>query len=110
MTRRITGFWMLLASMAAHEPAAANCSCQCVEGVARTVCTSIDEARANPTQCRVGAAAIACSAAPTAVEPPQRYAAPSGASDCRERRVWDPATNAYTLLAKICDLDATPGA
>jgi hypothetical protein len=36
--------------------------------------------------------------------PPERYAAPDGAADCYSRRLWDPRTNAYSVVAKVCDL------
>lgn len=85
--------------------ASANCACQCIEGVARTLCTTLAEAQANPSACGEGVQKVACEAAPTATAAPPRYAAPHGAVDCRGARLWDPHTNSYSVVAKVCDLD-----
>ncbi len=92
-------------------PASATCSCQCVEGVPRTACTSVEEAQANPTACGSGPQKVACDVAPTPAEAPLRYEAPAGATDCRSARLWDPRTQGYSVVAKVCDLDpdATAG-
>jgi hypothetical protein len=109
MTSRTACLSLLLAfAWLASSGAAASCTCQCVEGAARTVCTSIEEAQANPSRCDEAGRTIACTAPPTATDAPQRYAAPSGASDCRERRLWDPKTNTYDVIAKVCDLAPRP--
>jgi len=97
----------LIAAMLAWTvaaPAFATCSCQCVEGVARTACTSVDEARGNPQACGGNGQAIACAMPPALEQPPERYVAPDGAVDCRARRLWDPHANAYSVVAKVCDL------
>jgi len=85
-------------------PAFATCACQCVEGVPRTACTNVDEARAEPNACGANGQAIACAMPPALEQPPARYVAPDGAADCRARRLWDPHTNAYSVVAKVCDL------
>lgn len=86
-------------------PVWATCSCQCVEGVARTACTTADEARANPNACGSGMQRVACETVTPPGAPPLRYPAPAGASDCRSARLWDPRSNGYTVAAKVCDLD-----
>ncbi len=83
----------------------AACSCQCVEGVARTACTSVEEAQANPSACGSGMQRVACQIPPAATEAPAHYDPPAGASDCRSARLWDPHSNAYSAVAKVCDLD-----
>lgn len=92
-------------------PVSATCSCQCVEGVARTACTSLEEAQANPTACGSGAQKVACDVPPASTDAPLRYEPPAGAADCRSARLWDPRTRAYSEVAKVCDLDpdATAG-
>ena len=90
---------------AAAAPAAAICSCQCIEGVARTLCSRPEEARENPSACGIGAQKIACVAAPPPADPPERYAPPDGGRDCRSQRLWDPHTDRYSVVAKVCDLD-----
>ncbi len=85
--------------------ASATCSCQCVEGVARTACTSIEEAQANPSACGSGMQHVACEVPPAATEAPAHFDPPAGASDCRSARLWDPHSNAYSAVAKVCDLD-----
>jgi hypothetical protein len=84
--------------------ASANCACQCIEGVARTLCTTVDEAKANPNACGGVARKVACDVAPPSADAPQRYEPPQGATDCRGARLWDPHTHAYTMVAKVCDL------
>ena len=90
--------------------ASANCACQCIEGVARTLCTTLDEAQANPSACGSGEQKVACETAPPVIEPVQRYQPPQGAVDCRGARLWDPRTNSYAVVAKVCDLDRDIGA
>jgi hypothetical protein len=83
----------------------ANCACQCVEGVARTLCTTIDEAQANPMACGNAEQKVECEIAPPATETPQHYEPPLGAVDCRGARLWDPRSKSYAVVAKICELD-----
>lgn len=79
----------------------ADCSCQCVEGVARTLCTRIDEAARNPIAC--GDTARMCPA-PAGASDVERYDPPPGAVDCRSARILDPETGAYSLAARVCDV------
>ena len=86
-------------------PVSATCSCQCVEGVARTACTSVEEAQADPAACGSGPQKVACEVPPPSTDAPLRYASPDGAVDCRSARLWDPRSNSYSAVAKVCDLD-----
>jgi hypothetical protein len=104
MAKRIVWFVAGLIAWSAGSASAA-CSCQCVEGVARTACTSVEEARRNPSACGAGAQKVACDVPPPSTEAPLRYASPEGAVDCRSARLWDPRSNAYSAVAKVCDLD-----
>jgi len=98
--------WMVVGMLAIRAaPASANCSCQCIDGVARTVCSRVDEAQANPNACGTGARKTVCAAAPAPAETPQRYTPPAGGADCRGRRLWDPRSGSYSVIAKVCDLD-----
>lgn len=87
----------------------ANCACECIEGVARTLCTTLDEAQANPSACGEGIQKVACEPAPPSTETLQRYEPPHGAVDCRGARLWDPRSNSYAVVAKVCDLDRDAG-
>jgi hypothetical protein len=93
-----------VAFMCAGGVASANCACQCIEGVARTLCTTVAEAQANPNACGGGAQKVACDVAPPSTEASLRYEPPLGATDCRGARLWDPHTHSYTVVAKVCDL------
>jgi len=98
--------WFVVGSLAlAAGPVAATCSCQCVEGVARTACTSVGEAQADPNACGVGVQKVACDVPPPSTQPPLRFEPPAGAVDCRSARLWDPRSNAYSAVANVCDLD-----
>jgi hypothetical protein len=79
----------------------ADCSCQCVEGVARTLCTHIDEAARRPATCGDTAPVCPPPATPADVE---RYDPPPGASHCRSARILDRETGAYSLTARLCDV------
>jgi hypothetical protein len=98
-------WWFAAVLAIGAQSASATCSCQCVEGVARTACTSVEEARANPNECGVGMQKVACDSAPPTTGSPLRYEAPAGATDCRSARLWDPHSDSYTVVAKVCDLD-----
>ena len=98
--------WLVAGAFAcAATGVSANCACQCIEGVARTLCTTLDEAQANPSACGTGEQKVACEIAPPATETPQRYDPPHGAVDCRGARLWDPRSNSYAVVARVCDLD-----
>ncbi len=109
MTRVLIGFCAAALACTAGV-ASANCACQCIEGVARTLCTTLDEAQANPNACgageqNAGEPRVACEVAPPSSDAVQRYEPPQGAVDCRGARLWDPHSNSYAVVAKVCDLD-----
>ena len=80
-----------------------TCACRCVEGLARTVCTTLDEAAQDPVLCAPQAQRGDCPAPPAGFEP-QQFSPPSpGARDCREARLWDPESGGYTTTTKVCD-------
>ena len=84
-----------------------DCGCMCVEGMPRTLCQSVAEARQQPNMC---GEQVSCPApfmsdekAPAA-EAPIYYDAPAEhAQNCREVRVWDAAADAYAGV-KVCDV------
>jgi hypothetical protein len=79
----------------------AECACFCVEGQARTLCTTVTEAQQDPTLCRADQAACP---APDAAAAATGYEAPAeGATNCRDMQVWDPAQNDYVSV-KACDV------
>jgi hypothetical protein len=96
--------WLLWVSALIVAPNAfGTCACRCVEGLARTVCTTLDEAAQNPVLCAPSSMRGECPAAPPGFEP-QQFAPPvPGARDCREARLWDPETGGYTTTTKVCD-------
>lgn len=98
--------WIAIGMLAIWAaPASANCSCQCIEGTPRTLCTRVDEAQANPSACGAGAQEIVCPSAPASAETLQHYTPPIGAADCLGQRLWDPRSGSYSVIAKVCGLD-----
>ena len=105
MGRLALGTVLLMGGILVSGAAAAACSCQCIEGVARTLCSNIDEARGNPTACVTAAGPVDCPR--PALDPaPVLYEGPAGAAHCRAARLWDPDSGGYAVTAKICELDA----
>lgn len=103
----LLGGGLLAAALAiASPPAAALCGCYCVDGVPRTLCSRMEEARDGAGHCH-GVAPTGCPAALDSLEL-RFYDAPvEGAEDCRDARVWDADASAYTTR-KICELSGTP--
>jgi len=95
---------LVLGGLAASGGAAATCSCQCIDGVARTLCSTLDEARGNPTLCRDAAGPIACPAPGTPNAAPALYDGPEGTALCHGARLWDPNSREYAVEAKVCEL------
>ena len=89
--------------------ASAGCSCQCVEGLAHTLCSSLEEAQANPYACGAGPTRVVCPLAPVADQAPLQYPPPAGASNCRSARLWDPHGAQYSVAAKVCEATAAVG-
>ena len=81
----------------------ADCACFCVDGQARTLCSSIAEAQANPTFC--GAEQMAgCPLDDAKDDGDAILQAPGeGAVHCRVERVWTAAATGYTHV-KVCDV------
>ena len=101
----LRGGLLMAALTAASAPAAALCGCYCVDGVPRTLCSRMGEAREGAGYC----AGVAPASCPAALDPlePRLYDAPlEGAEDCRDARVWDADAAAYTTR-KICELSGT---
>ena len=97
---------LVVIGMLGGPAVSADCSCQCVEGAARTVCSSLEDAQKNPNRCGVGDARVNCPLPPAPAEAPIQYAPPAGASACRDARLWDPRSTAYTVHAKLCEATA----
>jgi hypothetical protein len=87
------GAWVLLPF--------ASCGCLCVEGVPRTLCSTIAEAQANPALCPPDQR---CPLPEFSADPPQPVEAPVvEAKDCRSVRVWDAAAKDYATV-NVCDV------
>jgi len=85
------------------SPARADCTCRCVDGVARTLCTGLDEAATRIDTC--GDAPPTCPP-PALAADVARFDPPPGATQCRSARLLDPATRAYSVDARICEVGA----
>jgi len=83
--------------------ASADCSCLCVDGAPKTVCTSSEEAAASPNACLLQASNRICPEAPALAEP-QSYDAPvEGVVNCRKAQIYDAASDGH-LAARVCDV------
>lgn len=80
----------------------ADCACLCVDGNMKTLCSSVEEAQANPTLCDLSSP-MAC---------PSDFRGPEGATydsphdeatNCRDLRVYDPARGDFVSV-KACDV------
>jgi hypothetical protein len=91
---------LLLITLLAAVPADAACSCQCLDGAPKTLCTSVEEAAENPDLCT--ADPPLCPAVGTPITP-QRFVAPDGAQNCRAAELWDPSEGEDASIAKVCD-------
>jgi hypothetical protein len=84
-------------------PQFADCGCLCVDGVAKTLCQTVEEARLQPNVCPPRQQ---CPELP-AQWPEQSSglidAPHKDARDCREVRIWDDAQGDYTSV-KVCDV------
>ena len=83
--------------------ASADCSCLCVDGAPKTVCTSSEEVAANSGMCRVQASHRACPEAPALTEPESYDAPMEGVANCRKAQIYDAATDGH-LTARVCDV------
>jgi len=94
---------LLLGTLAlASNDTSAACACFCVNGDLKTMCSSVEEAQANPTLCD----------ATTPVRCPTEIGAEQGATydppheaagNCRDVRVFDPGQGGFTTV-KACDV------
>ena len=88
------------------QPHFVDCGCLCVDGVPRTLCRSIEEARAQANVCP---ARMRCPELDDADPPdtPRYFDSPGEhAHNCREVRIWDMREEAYTGV-KVCDVVAS---
>ena len=95
--------WALAAGfLAASSLVSADCACFCMNGELQTMCTSVEEAQADPALCPAYAAASCPIESATASS--VSYDAPEdGASNCRDVRVWNSIQGAYVSV-KACDV------
>lgn len=101
LTGITTGF-LLGAVALLSSSASAECGCLCVNGTMKTLCTTVEEAQANPTLCDLSSP-IAC---PTEFDGPAgaTYDSPQdGADNCRDLRIYDPARGDFVSV-KACDV------
>lgn len=80
-----------------------QCGCLCVEGVPKTLCTTVEEAQEEPGLCGLHHCPdyVATEAGSGAG---QRYVSPHAFADnCRDVRVWDPGIGRYAGI-KVCDV------
>jgi hypothetical protein len=77
-----------------------QCGCLCVEGVPKTLCSTVEEAQQNPAVCGLRH----CPDYVATEADGQRYVSPHAFADnCRDVRVWNGAAGAYTGI-KVCDV------
>lgn len=91
------------------QPYLVECGCRCVDGVPKSQCRSISEARRQPHACpRNIHCPLAERAQPDSDDRPQApagellYFDAPGDPGCREIRIWDPEQGAYTGV-QVCD-------
>ena len=83
----------------------ADCGCFCVDGALKTMCSTVEEAQGNPSLC-----AFYGGSCPQEQDDSSgaSYDAPAeGATDCRDRRVFDPLSRSFVTI-KACDV-LSPG-
>jgi hypothetical protein len=78
----------------------ASCSCQCVDGAPRTICTELDEAATNPSLCGLEPPLCSPVGEPTSRA---RFDPPPGARDCREAALADTARDGGSVIVKVCE-------
>ncbi len=86
--------------------ASAECACQCMTGMPRTVCTTLEEARVKPSLCqqRMTCPDVTIEKRSDA-ELKRRFLPPEDkATNCRNGYFWDPVQKEYAILAKVCDI------
>jgi hypothetical protein len=90
------------------QPQFVACGCQCVAGVPKTLCQTVEEAQQRPRLCAEEIRCPVDEPPPVAVDAvPHFFDAPSDqAHTCREVRTWDQQQAAYTGV-KVCDVYAS---
>ena len=92
-------FWMLLAL-----PQPFDCSCVCIDGLAKTQCLSVADARRALPQCPSN---MRCTPRAAGDLPDALHGAPlqfeDRTNDCREVRVWRPERRQYDGV-RVCDV------
>lgn len=93
----------MLGALSSSPPA--PCQCLCMDGSYRTLCTSLEDARAGIDAC-VGALPGQC---PTSLNAPAAsYPSPgAGAANCRDAQVFDRASGEH-IMVKVCDALPAP--
>ncbi|HEX7035343.1 MAG TPA: hypothetical protein VF210_06185 [Pseudomonadales bacterium] len=88
----------------ASSPAAvrADCSCLCLDGAYRPVCTSAEEVSQNRNLC-LALAQRTCPAAPAGDSLATLHPPTEGVDNCREAEVFDDASGEF-LTARVCDV------
>lgn len=105
-TRLLLAVATALISLLASYPATAVCSCQCLAGEPRTLCTQFDEAAAANETCGSAPINLVCPPASALSETsPKALLEPpvDGAHSCRESTLWSPATNSYSVGVRVCE-------
>ena len=96
---------MLVSTMLFSSPAAAECACFCVDGDLQTMCTTVEEAQAEPALCSAYSQ-NQCPSAPGGGASATYDAPENGATNCRDIRVYDALRGVFNTV-KACDvLDA----
>jgi len=78
----------------------ALCSCECVDGAPRTICTKLDEAAGDPSLCGLDPPLCPPVSTPATRA---RFDPPPGARDCREAALADTTPDAKSEIVKVCD-------
>jgi hypothetical protein len=85
----------------------AICSCECVDGVPRTICTQLEEAAADPSLCGLEPPLCDPVGEPLSAK---RFDPPPGARDCREAALADASAKGDPTIVKVCDTVKKPTA
>ena len=101
--------WLALigsSGLFASVESAEQCGCVCVDGMAKTLCTSVSAARTGRALCMAQPSCPQPAASPS--EPATEYLPEpvSGVTDCRRATFWDRGLQVYRP-GKICDVEPT---
>jgi len=87
-------------------PGHTECHCQCVDGLPRTLCTGIEEAKSHINLC--GHQSIQCPQAPRVADIKRYTTTIKGAINCRDVLLYDRSTKAYSHKVKACNTKDDP--